>query len=177
MKLHQRFAPPSFAIASFLGSTNVLAFEHHREVGSVSGEVMLSPQGDATSICPVTGQHSLFLSSAIRIAIDPPCGFTSPKGAIRTYPVQLRGHDRLDLPYTPTAWDAHGRGLISLGTHCNKSAEHLPLPANYDASGNLHMLVMLSTLAPGRLDASSCIITSRFRCRSFDRGIRCRWVP
>jgi len=30
------------------------------------------------SICPITGQHSLFLSSAIRIAIDPPYGFTTP---------------------------------------------------------------------------------------------------
>ena len=38
-RLHQRFAPPSFAIASFVGSTTGLAFEHQREVGSVSGEV------------------------------------------------------------------------------------------------------------------------------------------
>jgi len=39
------------------------------------------------------------------------------------------------------------------------------------------MLAMLSTLAPGHLDASSCTIPSRFRCRSLDRGIRCRRVP
>jgi hypothetical protein len=38
-RLHQRFAPPSFAIASIVGSTTGLAFEHQREVGSVSGEV------------------------------------------------------------------------------------------------------------------------------------------
>jgi hypothetical protein len=68
-------------IASFIGSANVLEFEYHREVGSVSGEVMWSHKGNATSICPITGQHSLFLSSAIRITIDPPCGFTSPKGS------------------------------------------------------------------------------------------------
>ena len=55
--------------ASFIGSTNGLEFEHHREVSPVSGEVMLSRRGDATFICPITGQHSLFLSSAIRIAI------------------------------------------------------------------------------------------------------------
>jgi hypothetical protein len=67
-------------IASFIGSANVLEFEYHREVGSVSGEVMWSHKGNATSICPITGQHSLFLSSAIRITIDPPCGFTSPQG-------------------------------------------------------------------------------------------------
>ena len=79
VKLHQRFTPPSFAIASFIGSASGLAFEHRREVGSVSGEVILSQQGDATPICPVTEQHSLFLSSAIRIAIDPPCGFTSQR--------------------------------------------------------------------------------------------------
>jgi hypothetical protein len=29
-------------VASFIGSANVLEFEHHREVCSVSGEVMLS---------------------------------------------------------------------------------------------------------------------------------------
>jgi hypothetical protein len=32
------------------------------------------------------------------------------------------------------------------------------------------MLAMLSTLAPGRPDASSRTVASRFRCRSFDRG-------
>jgi hypothetical protein len=78
-------APTAFAvvicIASFIGSANVLEFEYHREVGSVCGEVMWSHKGNATSICPITGQHSLFLSSAIRITIDPPCGFTSPKGS------------------------------------------------------------------------------------------------
>jgi hypothetical protein len=78
-------APTACAVvicfASFIGSANVLEFEHHREVGSVSGEVILSPKkGNATSICPITGQHSLFLSSAIRIAIDPPYGFTTPSG-------------------------------------------------------------------------------------------------
>ena len=31
------------------------------------------------------------------------------------------------------------------------------------------MLTVLSTLGPRRLDAGSCIVTSRFRCRSFDR--------
>jgi hypothetical protein len=40
MKLHQQLAPPSFAIASFTGSANVLAFEHQREVSTVSSEVM-----------------------------------------------------------------------------------------------------------------------------------------
>jgi hypothetical protein len=77
-------APTACAVvicfASFIGSANVLEFEHHREVCSVSGEVMLSQKGNATSICPITGQPSLFLSSAIRIAIDPPYGFTTPIG-------------------------------------------------------------------------------------------------
>src|SRR5271167_4500909 len=31
------------------------------------------------------------------------------------------------------------------------------------------MLTVLSTLGPHRLDAGRCIVTSRFRCRSFDR--------
>jgi hypothetical protein len=66
--------------ASDIGSTNVLEFEHHREVSSVSGEVMLSHRGDATSICPITGQHSLLRNSDTRTAIDPPYGFTSPCG-------------------------------------------------------------------------------------------------
>jgi hypothetical protein len=61
-------------IASYIGSTNGLEFEHHREVSSVSGEVMLSHQGNATSVCPITGQHSLPRISDIRSAIDPPYG-------------------------------------------------------------------------------------------------------
>jgi hypothetical protein len=61
-------------VASFIGSTNVLEFEHHREVSPVSGEVMLSRQGNATFICPITGQHSLSRNSDTRTAIDPPYG-------------------------------------------------------------------------------------------------------
>jgi len=60
--------------ASYIGSTNVLEFEHHREVSSVSGEVILSHRADATSICPITGQHSLPRNSDTRTAIDPPYG-------------------------------------------------------------------------------------------------------
>jgi hypothetical protein len=62
--------------ASFLGSSNGLEFEHQREVGSVSGEVLLS-QGDATSICSITEQPLLLLISATRIAIGAPCGVLS----------------------------------------------------------------------------------------------------
>jgi hypothetical protein len=61
-------------IASYIGSTNGLEFEHHREVSSVSGEVMLSHQGNATSVCPITGQRSLPRNYDIRSAIDPPYG-------------------------------------------------------------------------------------------------------
>jgi len=60
--------------ASFIGSTNGLEFEHHREVSPVSGEVMLARRGNATSICPITGQHSLPRNSDTRTAIDPPYG-------------------------------------------------------------------------------------------------------
>jgi hypothetical protein len=69
VKLHQWLAPPSFAIASFIGSTHGLALEHRREVGSVSGEVMWSFVSDATSIRPITGRHSLPPVSATHIAI------------------------------------------------------------------------------------------------------------
>jgi hypothetical protein len=34
----------------------------------------LSHRGDATSICPITGQHSLPRNSDTRTAIDPPYG-------------------------------------------------------------------------------------------------------
>ena len=71
-------APTACAVvicfASFIGSANVLEFEHHREVCSVSGEVMLSQKGNATSICPITGQRSLPRNSDTRTAIDPPYG-------------------------------------------------------------------------------------------------------
>src|SRR5260370_13741374 len=64
--------------ASDIGSTNVLEFEHHREVSSVSGEVILSHRGDATCICPITGQHSLPRNSDTPIAIHSPYGLSSP---------------------------------------------------------------------------------------------------
>jgi hypothetical protein len=66
-------APTACAVvicfASFIGSSSGLELEHQREVSSVSGEVMLSPGGDATSICPITGQPSLSPISVTRIAI------------------------------------------------------------------------------------------------------------
>jgi hypothetical protein len=61
-------------IAPYIGSTNGLEFEHHREVSSVSGKVMLSHQGNATFVCTITGQRSLLRNSDIRSAIDPPYG-------------------------------------------------------------------------------------------------------
>ena len=55
---------------------------------------MLSQKDSATSIYPITGQHSLFLSSATPIAIDPPCGGSSPCG--ERYEVTLfRGNDTI----------------------------------------------------------------------------------
>src|ERR1017187_9133375 len=66
-------APMAYAIvicfASCIGSSRVLELEHQQEVSSVSGEVILSPRGDATSICPITGQPSLAPISVTRIAI------------------------------------------------------------------------------------------------------------
>jgi hypothetical protein len=66
--------------ASFIGSSSGLEFEHQRKVSSVSGEVMLSPEGDATSVCPITGQPSLAPISVTRIAIGPSCDGLSPCG-------------------------------------------------------------------------------------------------
>jgi len=45
--------------------------------------------------------------------------------------------------------------------HCNKSAEHLPLPSGNDAYESLHMLTVLPTLAPIRIDAPRCTVASR----------------
>jgi hypothetical protein len=75
-------APTACAVviffASFIGSSRGLELEHHREVSSVSGEVMLSPWGDATSICPITGQPSLAPISVTRITIGSSCDGLSP---------------------------------------------------------------------------------------------------
>src|SRR5712691_2126526 len=65
--------------------------EHQQEVSSVSGEVILSPRGDATSICPITGQPSLAPISVTRIAIGAILRWTFPlRGALRAYPVPLK---------------------------------------------------------------------------------------
>src|ERR1700692_259365 len=70
--------------------------EHQQEVSSVSGEVILSPRGDATSICPITGQPSLAPISVTRIAIGAILRWTYPlRGAVRAYPVPVNRHDRL----------------------------------------------------------------------------------
>jgi hypothetical protein len=62
--------------------------EHQQEVSSVSGEVILSQPGDATSICPVTGQPSLAPISVTRIAIRFILRWSFPlRGALRAYPV------------------------------------------------------------------------------------------
>jgi hypothetical protein len=42
VKLHQQQCAVVICFASLIGSANGLEFEHHREVFSVSGEVMLS---------------------------------------------------------------------------------------------------------------------------------------
>jgi len=77
-------APMAYAIvicfASCIGSTKGSRAEHQQEVSSVSGEVIWSPRGDATSICPVTGQLSLAPISVTRIAISPSCDGLSPCG-------------------------------------------------------------------------------------------------
>ena len=52
--------------------------EHQQEVSSVSGEVMLSPWGDATSICPITGQPSLAPISVTRITVGSTLRWTFP---------------------------------------------------------------------------------------------------
>ena len=65
--------------------------EHQQEVSSVSGEVILSPRGDATSVCPITGQLSLAPISVTRIAIGAILRWTFPlRGALRAYPVPLK---------------------------------------------------------------------------------------
>jgi hypothetical protein len=88
-------APTACAVvicfASFIGSSSGLEFEHQREVSSVSGEVMLSQPGDATSIYPITGQPSLAPISVTRIAIGAILRWTFPlRGALRAYPVPLK---------------------------------------------------------------------------------------
>jgi hypothetical protein len=87
-------APMAYAIvicfASCIGSSSSRA-EHQQEVSSVSGEVILSLRGDATSICPVTGQLSLAPISVTRIAISAILRWTFPlRGALRAYPVPLK---------------------------------------------------------------------------------------
>src|SRR5271156_3812922 len=62
--------------------------------------------------------------------------------------------------------EERGASVPTAGEAC----KHLWLPVIDDASENLHMLTVLSTLGPHRLDAGRYIVTSRCRCRSFDRG-------
>ena len=62
---------------------------------------------------------------------------------------------------------AHDGGDRTLRAHCKKSAEHLPLPSGNDACESLHLLTVLPTLAPIRIDAPRCTVASRFQCLTF----------
>ena len=57
---------------------------------------------------------------------------------------------------------------------CKKSAEHLPLPSGNDACESLHLLTVLPTLAPIRIDAPRYTVASRFQCQPFGCGIHCQ---
>ena len=82
--------PVVICFASCIGSSSSRV-EHQQEVSSVSGEVILSQPGDATPICPVTGQPSLAPISVTRIAIGFILRWSFPlRGAIRAYPVPLK---------------------------------------------------------------------------------------
>jgi hypothetical protein len=62
---------------------------------------------------------------------------------------------------------AHDGGDRTLRAHCKKSAEHLPLPSGNDAYESLHLLTVLPTLAPIRIDAPRCTVASRFPVPTF----------
>jgi len=67
--------PVVICFASCIGSINGLECEHRRKVSSVSGDVMLSRTGDATSICAITAQHSLPFALPYPHRHCPPHGF------------------------------------------------------------------------------------------------------
>jgi hypothetical protein len=63
--------------------------------------------------------------------------------------------------------------------YCMKLAKsrlvvHLPLPSGNDACESLHLLTVLPTLAPIRIDAPRCTVASRFQCQPFGCGIHCQ---
>ena len=85
-------APTACAVvicfASFIGSSNVLEFEHHREVCSVSGEVMLS-EGTQPLSARLQGGIRFFsvpLSASPLICL---AASLPQRGAIWIYPVPL----------------------------------------------------------------------------------------
>src|ERR1039458_1445166 len=73
--------------------------EHQQEVSSVSGEVILSPRGDATFICPITGQPSLAPISVTRIAIGSILRWTFPLRGVMLLPVahKIENNRKLDV--------------------------------------------------------------------------------
>src|SRR5258708_35392021 len=79
LRVPKCFSPQAFSLtpksAHNLGSINGLECEHRRKVCSVSGDVMLSRTGDATSICAITTQHSLPFALPYPHRHCPPHGF------------------------------------------------------------------------------------------------------
>src|SRR5438105_13533075 len=89
--------------------------EHQQEVSSVSGEVILSPRGGATSICPVTGQLSLAPISVTRIAISSILRWTFLlRGALGAYSVPLNSRDQLDRLSPPAVLISNAKEPLSL---------------------------------------------------------------
>jgi hypothetical protein len=86
-------APTACAVvtcfASFIGSSNVLEFEHHREVCSVSGEVILSQKATQPLSTRLQGSIRFFsvpLSASPLICL---AASLPQRGAIWIYPVPL----------------------------------------------------------------------------------------
>ena len=149
-KLHQPLARSSFAllpvsVPQMISSWNTIA---------------KSAPFPARSCCPIEATQPLsarlqgsvrFLAipipapPSICLAVDLPLA-GSDTGLLCSARMTCR--DSLGALYTPVRWCAHDGGVRSLRTPYNKSAEHLPLPAIYDAYESLHMLTMLSTLGP-----------------------------
>ena len=114
MKLHQWLTPPSFAIASFVGSTNGLAFEHQREVSSVSGEVkpLSVPLQGGLRFLPFPLPTSPLSTLRFPTSYEERYGLTLFRCKDIT--------DSLGFHFTPAALLAHDGGVQSLRAHCKE---------------------------------------------------------
>jgi len=148
------------------------------EVCPLSRGVMLPYR--STPIQAITAWPSLFPPSSTRTPFASPCGWLTLSGGVRAYRVRLEQPDGLGPLSPPVVLIVRVRAHNTPWAHhiafWLKPIQHLELVSRYGVYQAFAYADHTIHPRPYPPDAGRIILSSRFRCRSEDRGILCRRV-